>query len=224
MGLREFRDAEGVVWKVWNVTPDSLDKRTLAEDYMREWQDGWLCFESSTSRRRLADFPSAWEDLGAEELERLLGKASVVRRRKPGESSGEFRQAPDAQATSAPAAAETELPVDPPRPDAGRMTPAGGVETSRSRAFRDSTGRTFIAALYRVAPRGPIEGGKVPTSPGTVLRFVSGSLVLDLHEWPDDWDGFTEGQLVELLGRAQPPDDVSAITDSLPQRRRTDIP
>jgi hypothetical protein len=49
-------------------------------------------------------------------------------------------------------------------------------------------------------------------------------VVLDVHDWPDDWEGLTDAQMVELLGRAQPPHDTSAITDSLPQRRRTDLP
>jgi hypothetical protein len=222
MGLREFRDAEGVVWKVWNVTPDSLDKRTMAEDYMRDWQDGWLCFESSQSRRRLAVFPSDWADLGDGELVDLLASAAVVRRREPGETSGEFRQAPDEPPQPPPI--DVERPIEGARPSVRRMTPPTGAGTGRSRAVRDSTGRTFVAALYRVAPRAPRVGEPVPTSPGTVLRFVSGSVVLDVHDWPDDWEGLTDAQMVELLGRAQPPHDTSAITDSLPQRRRTDLP
>ena len=222
MGLREFRDAEGVVWKVWNVTPDSLDKRTMAEDYMREWQDGWLCFESSQSRRRLAVFPADWAALEDEELAGLLGSATVVKRRQPGETSGEFRQAPDSEPESPPE--DVERPIETARPGAGRLTPPRGAEMGRSRAVRDSGGRTFVAALYRVAPQGMQQGGKVPTSPGTVLRFVSGSVVLDLHDWPDDWEGFTDAQMLELLSRAQPPHDSSAIADSLPQRRRTDLP
>ena len=226
MALREFRDSNGVSWKVWSVTPDSLDKRTTAEDYMRDWQDGWLCFECPDSRRRLATFPPGWEDLPDEELEALLGRAQVVRRRGVDETSGEFRKTPDrgspvmAVPVSAPA---SEAPSTPSRPDAGRMTP-GSSAAVHTRIFADSRGRKFVAGLYRVGPRSGSEGGgKLPTSPGTVLRFISGSIVLDLEDWPDDWDRYTDSQLARLLERAQPA-DTSSVADSLPLRRQTDIP
>ena len=81
MGLREFRDGEGVLWKTWQVTADSLDDRTRAEDYMKEWQEGWLCFESATARRRLAEFPADWAELPDSALEELLKRAQPVARR-----------------------------------------------------------------------------------------------------------------------------------------------
>ncbi len=230
MGLREFRDSKGVQWKVWNVTPDSLDKRTTAEDYMREWQDGWLCFECANHRRRLASFPPGWEDLPDGELEKLLERSQVVKRRGSGEVSGEFSRTPatgagtasgSAKSDGSRAASDAERPLAQGRPDAGRMTPAGGVDT-RTRTLTDSRGRVFAVGLYRVPPE-PTASGKTSTSPGTVLRFISGSIVLDLADWPDDWDRDTESQLMGLLDRAQPvdPDDIG---DSLPLRRQTDLP
>ena len=75
MGLREFKDSDGIVWQVWTVTADVLDKRTAAEDYMRDWQDGWLCFEHSGGRKRLAHFPADWESLPDEERLVLLARA-----------------------------------------------------------------------------------------------------------------------------------------------------
>lgn len=89
MGLREFRDSDGVVWQVWTVTADVLDKRTTAEDYMREWQDGWLCFEHTGARRRLAQFPADWEAMPDEKLQLLLDQAQPVKQRK-GATSGEY--------------------------------------------------------------------------------------------------------------------------------------
>ena len=224
MGLREFRDKRGVMWKVWNVTPDSLDKRTTAEDYMKEWQDGWLCFECDDHRRRLAAYPPAWEDLPDEELESLLERSQLVKRR--GESSGGYtRVAPTGTPKSAPTPAppsDVERPRASDRPSAGRMTPAAGVDTSRTRTLTDSRGRTFVAGLYRIPPETSADG-KVSTSPGTVLRFISGSIVLDLDRYPDDWERSTDSQLMQLLDRAQPVDP-EAIGDSLPLRRQTDIP
>ena len=223
MALREFRDSKGVLWKVWSVTPDALDKRTTAEDYMRDWQDGWLCFECPESRRRLATFPPGWEDLPDAELEGLLARAQLVKRRGREETSGEFRRSPDAAPSVAAAPASPATPA-PSRPDVGRVTPVSSSAAMHSRIFTDPRGRKFVAGLYRVAPRAESGGsGKVPTSPGTVLRFISGSIVLDLEQWPDDWDRYTDAQLVELLERAQPA-DTSSVADSLPLRRQTDIP
>ena len=223
MALREFRDSKGVLWKVWSVTPDALDKRTTAEDYMRDWQDGWLCFECPESRRRLATFPPGWEDLPDAELEGLLARAQLVKRRGREETTGEFRRSPDPATTVAAAPTPPATPA-PTRPDAGRITPVSSSAALHSRIFTDPRGRKFVAGLYRVAPRAePGGSGKLPTSPGTVLRFISGSIVLDLEQWPDDWDRYTDAQLVELLERAQPADTAS-VADSLPLRRQTDIP
>lgn len=99
MGLREFKDADGIVWQVWTVTADALDKRTTAEDYMRDWQDGWLCFEHSGGRKRLAQFPPDWEALPDEDLQVLLDQAQAVKRRSGSISdeypvTGEQRSAP----------------------------------------------------------------------------------------------------------------------------------
>lgn len=233
MALREFRDSKGVSWKVWSVTPDSLDKRTTAEDYMRDWQDGWLCFECPDSRRRLATFPPGWEDLPDDELEALMARAQVVKRRGSEETTGEFRKSPDAapnvMAVPVSASQQPSTPQASPafegsqsRPDAGRMTPPSS-QAMHSRIFSDSRGRKFVAGLYRVAPRAEPGSDKIPTSAGTVLRFISGSIVLDLADWPDDWYRYTDTQMARLLDRAQPVDTLS-VADSLPLRRQTDIP
>ena len=241
MALREFRDSKGVSWKVWSVTPDSLDKRTTAEDYMKDWQDGWLCFECPDSRRRLATFPPGWEELPDDQLESLLTRAAVVKRRGLEESTGEFRRSPEqgsvVAAVRTPDAGPSDAPqpgvgawsgtdVEPARssrPDAGRMTPPSS-SAMHSRIFLDPRGRKFVVGLYRVRPAfDSSAGGKVPTSPGTVLRFISGSIVLDLEDWPDDWGRYGDAQLAGLLARAQPA-DISSVADSLPLRRQTDIP
>lgn len=221
MALREFRDSKGVTWKVWSVTPDSLDKRTTAEDYMKDWQDGWLCFECPESRRRLATFPPGWEELTDGELESLLARAQPVKRRGIDDL---IRPRNQEESVTVAAEASDETPVAPTRPDAGRVTPASSHAALHSRIFTDARGRKFVAGLYRVAARAESgTGNKVPTSPGTVLRFISGSIVLDLEEWPDDWDRYSDAQLARLLDRAQPADS-SSVADSLPLRRQTDIP
>jgi hypothetical protein len=42
-------------------------------------------------------------------------------------------------------------------------------------------------------------------SPILVLRFTSSDgVVLDLEQWPDDWDRYAPAQLVELARQARP--------------------
>jgi hypothetical protein len=82
MAVRDFVDANGVSWKVWPVTPDALQPRTAAEDYLGDYGEGWLCFESASERRRLARYPADWEDLSDTELRTLLGTAAIVPARK----------------------------------------------------------------------------------------------------------------------------------------------
>ncbi len=82
MAVRDFVDAEGVSWRVWPVSPEALQPRTAAEDYLGEYGDGWLCFESSSERRRLARFPRNWETVSDVEMRTLLSAAVPVPARK----------------------------------------------------------------------------------------------------------------------------------------------
>jgi hypothetical protein len=84
MAVRDFVDGNGVPWRVWPVRPEALQPRTAAEDYLGDYGDGWLCFESETERRRLAQFPREWEALSQAELCALLDTAAVVPKRKSG--------------------------------------------------------------------------------------------------------------------------------------------
>jgi hypothetical protein len=82
MAVRDFVDAEGVRWKVWPVRPETLQPKTAAEDYLGEYEAGWLCFESVSERRRLPEYPEDWEQLSEPELRALLRVATVVPKRK----------------------------------------------------------------------------------------------------------------------------------------------
>ena len=94
MAVRDFKDEQGTRWRVWPVLRSSIHPRTAAEDYLGEYGDGWLCFESANERRRLARYPEDWERLNEKELCLLLERAAVVPVRgggkhtppKPGES------------------------------------------------------------------------------------------------------------------------------------------
>jgi hypothetical protein len=62
--------------------PSGSDER--AAYLPEEYGDGWLCFESSTSKRRLTPIPPQWREFGDEELERMLTRARPVIRTRPG--------------------------------------------------------------------------------------------------------------------------------------------
>jgi len=82
MAVRDFVDANGVSWKVWPVTPQSIHPKTAAEDYLGEYEGGWLVFESAAQRRRLPEYPENWEQLSEAELRALLHVAAVVPKRR----------------------------------------------------------------------------------------------------------------------------------------------
>lgn len=103
MAHRMFVDAAAREWLVWDVIPQSLDRRDAAEsaatgkdaaltpldrrathgtDTPRSvsrlpgaLSEGWLCFESGSEKRRLAPIPHAWDSLLDAELETLLARA-----------------------------------------------------------------------------------------------------------------------------------------------------
>ena len=75
MALREFKDANDVEWRAWDVQPTSAFSR-------ENFADGWLTFESTVGRRRLRTYPADWHSLPDEALRELCGKASVVGPRK----------------------------------------------------------------------------------------------------------------------------------------------
>ncbi len=78
MALKEFTDDDGVEWKAWDVTPEELHPITAAEDYLEDMLSGWLCFESVRGRRRLAPYPSGWDQLSDEDFRKLLKRATPV--------------------------------------------------------------------------------------------------------------------------------------------------
>jgi hypothetical protein len=79
MAHRRFTDSSAREWNVWNVSPSSAgsDSRiNLGHELAR----GWLCFETDTEKRRLASFPSDWNQMDDGELEKLCANATPVKR------------------------------------------------------------------------------------------------------------------------------------------------
>jgi hypothetical protein len=94
MPHRQFVDASGALWAVWDVRPSPLRQsddqdsalarsaraRSIA-DIDNTLSAGWLCFESADQKRRLAPIPSDWDALSVDELIKLCQRAANVRRR-----------------------------------------------------------------------------------------------------------------------------------------------
>ena len=81
MATREFLDARGREWMVWEVQPGAAlsgepgRRRILVAP---EFRDGWLAFQAADERRRLAPVPPGWTELADAELERYCAAARPV--------------------------------------------------------------------------------------------------------------------------------------------------
>jgi len=82
--VREFRDAEGQLWRAWPVKPGQARSGKAAERYLGEYHKGWICFEAleSSGRRRLLGQPPGWTELKETELCQLLQQAINAPQRK----------------------------------------------------------------------------------------------------------------------------------------------
>ena len=97
MAHREFDDARGVHWQVWEVIPSSAERREGADRRAdqrprpgrRTQQElrirleeglahGWLAFESEHEKRRLHPIPDGWAERSGTELAELLEEAVVA--------------------------------------------------------------------------------------------------------------------------------------------------
>jgi hypothetical protein len=89
--LRGFTDSTGVEWRVWEVSPTRISTLGATKSFTSAslantvFAGGWLCFESTTEKRRLAPIPSEWHQHETASLEQLLSRATPVthRRREP---------------------------------------------------------------------------------------------------------------------------------------------
>jgi len=72
--MREFPDAAGVEWQVFEVRRASENDGAVTPGRER----GWLAFSSTLERRRLAPFPADWESATDEGLATLCAAAEVV--------------------------------------------------------------------------------------------------------------------------------------------------
>src|SRR4051812_32594458 len=71
---RSFEDSSGILWEVFEVRRTSATPGGVSRGLER----GWLTFQSTVGKRRLAPFPAGWSDAEASELERLCATARVA--------------------------------------------------------------------------------------------------------------------------------------------------
>lgn len=89
--LRQFKDANGTSWRVWDVYPQqSHTQRSSADPNSafsafpsQQLRDGWLVFECDNEKRRLAPIPPEWETCEACVLEEFCGRAGYITRLTP---------------------------------------------------------------------------------------------------------------------------------------------
>jgi len=77
--MRSITDSTGAQWTVFEVKKQGGDKERWS--YLPdEFGNGWLCFDSDVSKRRLTPIPERWRDFDDDELLRLLDVAKPVYR------------------------------------------------------------------------------------------------------------------------------------------------
>jgi hypothetical protein len=83
--LRDFRDAQGKEWRVWEVKPGSSGRRINPERYLGEYVKGWLAFEcpGDETRKRLPNHPTDWFGMADADLCQLIPRALEVPKRTP---------------------------------------------------------------------------------------------------------------------------------------------
>jgi hypothetical protein len=108
---RKFKDRQGRVWDVWQVHPSAAERRFVQRrtkdddrsdnaerrsglerrvgearkaraNIAEEFTYGWLCFECSEEKRRLAPVPEGWDRADDETIEQWCCSAKPVPRRK----------------------------------------------------------------------------------------------------------------------------------------------
>jgi hypothetical protein len=76
---RTFIDTRGIWWDVFAVYPEARHTRLRGT-----FQQGWLCFDSGTEKRRLSPIPDDWRAQSDAELARLAERAEVASSRRGG--------------------------------------------------------------------------------------------------------------------------------------------
>lgn len=77
---RAFVDARAIWWDVFAVYPEA--RPSQHSQLKGTFQQGWLCFDSGTEKRRLSPIPDGWQQLSDGQLEQLSERAQVASRKR----------------------------------------------------------------------------------------------------------------------------------------------
>lgn len=99
MPYREFVDSREIRWSVWQVAANRSERRQRATRWSEERVKsdrrrrsepharmrisaplcaGWLCFESTSEKRRLVPVPPGWQRMSDRGLEELCSRATAT--------------------------------------------------------------------------------------------------------------------------------------------------
>jgi hypothetical protein len=79
---RTFTDARGIWWDVFAVYPEIRVSSSSRSQLPGTFQQGWLCFDSGTEKRRLSPIPDDWRTVSEHDLEEMAKRAEVALRRR----------------------------------------------------------------------------------------------------------------------------------------------
>jgi hypothetical protein len=90
-GVHEFSDDEGRPWRAWSVVPGLTRASASGQQFLGNFQDGWICFEAlgSPARRRIPYPRDKWANISDAELRHLLQRAidAPIRQKKTAEGT-----------------------------------------------------------------------------------------------------------------------------------------
>jgi hypothetical protein len=175
MAAREFTDSKGIEWRAWDVTPEHMHPVTRSEDFMSNLRDGWLAFESATEKRRLA---------------------------VPYPSDWTSFRIAELEALCAQAALVTRRPA---QSDSGKRRAEIASESERQairsanaeRTFRSARGREWTVRVHECLDKAGDEQ--------MVLRFTADDIVVDLTDFPANWQSASMEDFAIMLLDANPP-------------------
>lgn len=190
MAVREFTDSKRREWRVWDVTPEHIHPATRGEDFMSSLQSGWLAFESGSEKRRLSA-PYPPQWITASIAElEELCQAAKPVSRRGAQSDTGRRRAERVS--------ESEQQA---------------MEAAHAQlTFRSPRGREWTVRVHECLDK---EGAHQ-----MVLRFTADDIVVELPEWPENWQSATPADFAMMLLDANPPR--RRKKGEGPQRRRED--
>ncbi|MDQ2666635.1 MAG: hypothetical protein M3Z05_11565 [Gemmatimonadota bacterium] len=191
MSIREYTDSRRVEWRVWDVTPSQMHPLTRDEQFLEEMHDGWLVFESTREKRRL---------------------------NAPYPRAWRTFDIPQLEELCQKATPVLRRKAKSPSGEYRAITTAAiereaEVESRSRRTFKSPRGREWTVRIHECLDR--------EKATQKVLRFTAGDIVVELLEWPDDWETLSVVDYGVLLLDAEPPR--RRPKGQGPQRRHEDM-